>query len=357
MIGFVVGSSFSTRRVAGARCNVSSRRQAQAEAAVDTEKATQFENLQKLTVIVEDTGDFDTIRKHKPVDATTNPSLIYTAASMDRYNALVATAIKYAQKSASTKESQLVVARDKLSTLFGAEITKIVPGYVSTEVDARLSFDTEASVEKAHELLRMYEEVGVGKDRILIKLASTWEGLKACEILEKDGISCNMTLIFSLAQAAVAADVGATLVSPFVGRILDWNKKEYGVESYAPEEDPGVISVKNIFNYYKCHDYKTIVMGASFRNLDEILQLAGCDRLTIAPKFIEQMKNSYDEVVPHLQMPAANLCDLETKLATDEASFRWYMNEDKMATDKLSEGIRGFAKDSRSLDEKLLAML
>jgi len=384
MAGFVSGVVLGGGSFAGRRVEVQRRRSSAKWSAVATQKVTQLEQLKKYTVIVEDTGDIETIRKHKPMDATTNPSLIYKAAGMEQYSGLVSESISYAKKCASTKDSQLVIARDKLSTLFGAEITKVVPGYVSTEVDARLSFDTESSIKKAYELLKMYEEVGVPKERILIKLASTWEGLKACEVLQKDGINCNMTLMFSLAQAAVAAEYGAKLVSPFVGRILDWYKKATGTKEYAPQEDPGVVSVQNIYKYYKCHGYDTIVMGASFRNLGEILELAGCDRLvscprglpshlhpqqpgpdllsssrqqTISPQFIDEMESSFSDVEPHLHKPVSEECELQTKVPTDEVSFRWLMNEDQMATEKLSEGIRGFAKDSRALDKRLMGLL
>lgn len=233
---------------------------------------------------------------------------------------------------------------------FGTEITKIVPGYVSTEVDARLSFDTEATIEKARRLIELYKEAGVDKSRILIKIASTWEGIKAAEILEKEGITCNLTLIFSIAQAIACAEAGCTLISPFVGRIMDWHKKNQGVDGFKPEEDPGVVSVTSIYNYYKKYGLNTIVMGASFRNTDEILQLAGCDRLTISPDLLDQLSASTEKVTKHLDASKAATMDI-AKIDMDEKKFRWMMNEDAMATEKLAEGIRNFAADLVKLEE------
>lgn len=233
---------------------------------------------------------------------------------------------------------------------FGAEITKIVPGYVSTEVDARLSFDTSATVEKARRIIDLYKEVGIDKSRILVKIASTWEGIKAAEILEKEGITCNMTLIFSIAQAIACAEAGATLISPFVGRIMDWYKKDLGVDGFTPQEDPGVKSVSSIYNYYKKFGYNTIVMGASFRNIDEITELAGCDRLTIAPKFLEDLSASEETITKKLDATSAASMDIK-KIDMDEKTFRWMMNEDPMATEKLAEGIRNFAADIVKLEE------
>ena len=239
--------------------------------------------------------------------------------------------------------------QDKLAVNFGAEITKIVPGYVSTEVDARLSFDTEATIAKARKIIDLYKEVGIDKSRILIKIASTWEGIEACKVLEKEGITCNCTLIFSKAQAIACAQADATLISPFVGRIMDWYKKKEGVDGYAASEDPGVRSVTTIYNYYKKHGHKTIVMGASFRNKGEIVELAGCDRLTIAPSLLEELSSSTDPVVQKLDAAAASAMDIE-KIVVDEKTFRWMMNEDAMATEKLAEGIRNFSADIVKLE-------
>jgi len=305
--------------------------------------SNQYEQLKDFTVVVSDTGDVDAIKRLKPQDATTNPSLIYKAASMPQYAHLVDDAIAYGK-------GDLAVIMDKLAVNFGTEITKIVPGYVSTEVDARLSFDTEATIEKARRLIELYKEAGVDKSRILIKIASTWEGIKAAEILEKEGITCNLTLIFSIAQAIACAEAGCTLISPFVGRIMDWHKKNQGVDGFKPEEDPGVVSVTSIYNYYKKYGLNTIVMGASFRNTGEILQLAGCDRLTISPDLLDQLAASTEKVTKHLDASKAATMDI-AKIDMDEKKFRWMMNEDAMATEKLAEGIRNFAADLVKLEE------
>lgn len=303
----------------------------------------QVEQLKKLTTIVADTGDIEAIRKFKPQDATTNPSLIFKAAKMPAYSNLVDDAVK-------NGKGDLSAVMDELAVLFGVEITKIVPGYVSTEVDARLSFDTEATIAKARSIIALYKDKGIDKSRILIKIAATWEGIKAAEILEKEGISCNLTLIFSKAQAIACAEAGCTLISPFVGRIMDWYKKAEGVDGYEPCDDPGVKSVSSIFNYYKKFGYKTIVMGASFRNTGEVLELAGCDRLTISPGLLENLTDCTDDVVQKLD--AANSGKEEiTKIDMNEKVFRWMMNEDAMATEKLAEGIRNFAKDIVSLED------
>lgn len=241
------------------------------------------------------------------------------------------------------------ILQDKLAVNFGTEITKIVPGYVSTEVDARLSFDTDATIAKARSLIEMYKEVGVDKSRILIKIAATWEGIKAAEVLEKEGITCNLTLVFHLAQAIACAEAGVTLISPFVGRIMDWHKANQKVDGFAPEEDPGVLSVTQIYNYYKKHGFNTIVMGASFRNVDEILQLAGCDRLTISPQLLDELSDSTKELTKKLDAADAALMNIE-KIDVDEKTFRWMMNEDPMATEKLAEGIRSFAADIVKLE-------
>jgi transaldolase len=298
--------------------------------------------LKDLSVIVADTGDIASIEQYKPTDATTNPSLIYKAAVMPEYNKLVEDAIAYGKGDVET-------TMDKLAVNFGAEITKIVPGYVSTEVDARLSFDTDATVAKARKIIAMYKEMGIDKSRILIKIASTWEGIQACKVLEAEGITCNCTLIFSKVQAVACAEADATLISPFVGRIMDWYKKSTGVDGYAPAEDPGVQSVTSIYNYYKKHGHKTIVMGASFRNAEEIIELAGCDRLTIAPALLEKLQSSDGAVVKKLDASAADAMDIE-KIDATESNFRWLMNEDAMATEKLAEGIRNFSADIVKLE-------
>lgn len=302
----------------------------------------QFDKLKHLTTIVADTGDIEAIRKFKPEDATTNPSLIYNAATMDAYQNLVDDAVAYGN-------GDVEIVMDKLAVNFGVEITKIVPGYVSTEVDARLSFDTEATITKARKIIELYKEAGVDKSRILIKIAATWEGIKAAEVLEKEGISCNLTLIFSIAQAIACAEANCTLISPFVGRIMDWYKKKDGVDGYKPCEDPGVKSVTSIYNYYKKYRHKTIVMGASFRNVDEILELAGCDRLTIAPALLETLTNCTDEVDQKLDASKSSSMDI-AKVDMNEKTFRWMMNEDAMATEKLAEGIRNFAIDIEKLE-------
>jgi transaldolase len=304
---------------------------------------SQLEQLKKLTTIVADTGDIDAIRKFKPQDATTNPSLIYKAAMMPVYSNLVDAAIE-------NGKGDLEKIMDDLAVTFGAEITKIVPGYVSTEVDARLSFDTEATIAKARSIIALYKEKGIDKSRILVKIAATWEGIKAAEVLEKEGIACNLTLIFSKAQAIACADAGVTLISPFVGRIMDWYKKKECVDGYAPSEDPGVLSVTAIYNYFRKFGKKTIVMGASFRNTGEVIELAGCDRLTISPGLLEKLSSKSDEVIQKLDATTSKDLDIE-KLAIDEKAFRWMMNEDAMATEKLAEGIRNFTKDIVSLEK------
>jgi transaldolase len=307
--------------------------------------ATQLDQLKEYTIVVSDTGEVEAIKRLKPQDATTNPSLIYKAAAMADYAALVDDAVEYAK-------GDLALAMDKVAVNFGAEITKIVPGYVSTEVDARLSFDTEATVAKARKIIDLYKEVGIDKSRILIKIAATWEGIKAAEVLEKEGITCNLTLIFSIAQAIACADAGATLISPFVGRIMDWHKADQKVDGFKPEEDPGVISVTSIYNYYKKYGYNTIVMGASFRNTDEIVMLCGCDRLTISPDLLDKLAASTEEVELKLDASKAASMDIP-KIDMDEKTFRWMINEDPMATDKLAGGIRGFAADIVKLENIL----
>jgi len=315
----------------------------------------QFTQLAALTKIVSDTGDIEAIKKFKPVDATTNPSLLLQASQMPQYAHLVADAIEYGKKhnpDGKDNAKRMDDIMDKLAVNFGTEITKIVPGVVSTEVDARLSFDTEAMIAKARVLIGLYAEKGVGKDRVLIKLSSTWEGAMAAKVLEAEGIHCNMTLLFSMAQAIICAEAGATLISPFVGRITDWYKASTGTKEYEPSKDPGVVSVTKIYNYYKKNGYKTIVMGASFRNKGQITEIAGCDKLTIAPALLQQLKDSKDPIVPKLTVESAMKTD-QPKRTLTEKQFRWELNEDAMATEKLSEGIRKFAADSITL-EKLI---
>jgi transaldolase len=323
-----------------------------------TKHEDQFTQLGKITILVADTGDVEAIRRLKPTDATTNPSLIYKAASLPQYKGLVEDAIAYGKRlPASTSDKErLAVTMDRLAVNFGTEITKIVPGYVSTEVDARLSFDTQGTVARARRIIKLYEEVGVPKSRILIKIASTWEGIKAAEILEKEGITCNLTLLFSLAQAIAAAEGGATLISPFVGRILDWFKKETG-RTYEAEEDPGVLSVRQIYGYYKKFGYKTIVMGASFRNKGEITALAGCDRLTISPQLLDELKACQEPLERVLDPQTAPLLYKGPKQPMGEQAFRLAMNADAMATDKLAEGIKGFAADLEKLEAIIIKKL
>jgi len=319
-----------------------------------TNSSSQLAQLKQMTTVVADTGDIEAIAKFQPQDATTNPSLLLKAASLPAYQQLVKDSVSWAKTQSDSAEQQVIDAADKLSVLIGLEILKIVPGRISTEVDARLSFDTQASITKAHKPIGMYNEAGISNDRILIKLASTWEGIKAAEQLEKEGINCNLTLLFSFAQARACAEAGAYLISPFVGRILDWYKKDTGRADYASNEDPGVVSVTSIYNYYKQQGYNTVVMGASFRNIGEILELAGCDRLTISPQLMDELANSTETVVQKL-----NACN-ESKNqepALTQAQFRWLMNEDAMATEKLAEGIRNFAIDQVKLEQQLTAML
>jgi len=313
-----------------------------------------YEQLSNMTVVVADTGDLHSIERFKPRDATTNPSLITAAAQMEEYSDVVDAALRHAGEEVGN-DPQAVVGRaiDRLSVEFGTRILNIVAGRVSTEVDARLSYDMEGTIVKAHELIGYYEEAGVERERVLIKVASTWEGICAAEQLEKEGIHCNLTLLFGLHQAVACAEAGITLVSPFVGRILDWYKNDTGRDSYPPEEDPGVVSVTRIYNYYKRFDYKTEVMGASFRNLDEIYELAGCDLLTIAPKFLSVLQETVGELPRKLDPERAASQDIE-KLTVDAAAFRRMHEQDRMAKEKLSEGIAGFSKAIVAL-ERLLA--
>ena len=312
----------------------------------------QLDQLRSMTEVVADTGDIEAIARYKPVDATTNPSLLLKAASMPQYEDLIANSATWVKSAGIAAEDQVAVLGDKFAVEIGREILNIVPGRVSTEVDARLSFDTEASIAKARSLIGYYEDAGISRDRILIKLASTWEGIQAAETLEKDGVNCNLTLLFSDVQAVAAAKAGAFLISPFVGRILDWYKKAEGRDSYPADEDPGVISVRNIYRLFKAKGYETVVMGASFRNADEIRALAGCDRLTISPNFLEELENSTDEL-PRI-LSAADATDFVECDFADEADFRQQLGENAMASEKLDEGIKGFVADQAKL-EALLA--
>ncbi len=314
-----------------------------------------LEQLKSMTVVVSDTGDINSIEKFKPRDATTNPSLITAAASMPEYAKIVDDTLLWARKEAkdgATTDAIVKHAIDRLAVEFGLRILQIVPGRVSTEVDARLSFDTKATVDKAHHLIKMYEAAGASRDRILIKIASTWEGIKAAEILEKEGIHCNLTLLFGLHQAIACAEAKVTLISPFVGRILDWYKKATGKESYAPNEDPGVVSVTRIYEYYKKHGYKTEVMGASFRNMGEITELAGCDLLTIAPSLLAELTKTEGDLPRKLDPKAAASKDIP-KIDMTEEVFRKMHEEDKMAKEKLDEGIQGFSKALMTLEKQL----
>lgn len=312
-----------------------------------------LEQLKKMTTIVVDTGDIDAIRQFHPQDATTNPSLILKATQKPQYKPLIEQAVKESLAKSSSKEHQKILMMDLLFVAFGKEILKHIPGRVSTEVDARLSFDVEGSIQKGQALIKLYEDAGVSRDRVLIKLASTWEGTLAAKELEKQGIHCNMTLLFSIAQAIACAEAKATLISPFVGRILDWYKKAEGVTGYAPAEDPGVKSVTDIYHYFKHFDYPTLVMGASFRNADEIIELAGCDLLTIAPELLEELSQSEGTVEQKLNASKSKHRQME-KIAINEKIFRWMLNENAMATEKLSEGIRNFAKDAQKLEKQLV---
>jgi len=312
-----------------------------------------LDQLKDVTIVVADTGDFNAMKKYKPTDSTTNPSLILAAANMPEYDELMGQAIQWSHGQGGTPEEQLEHALDKLNVLFGAEILKIIPGRVSTEVDARLSFDKEGMVEKAKKLIKMYKEIGIDKERILIKLSSTWEGIQAAKVLEeKSGIHCNMTLLFNFFQAVACAEAGVTLISPFVGRIFDWFVKNTDQKSFEPLEDPGVKSVTKIYNYYKRFGYKTVVMGASFRNTGEIVGLTGCDLLTISPKLLEELSKMNTPLQTQLSEEKCKEMTLE-KVQVDEKTFRFMMNEDEMATEKLADGIRRFSADAVKL-EKIL---
>jgi transaldolase len=312
---------------------------------------TLLESLKQYTVVVADTGDIEAIAKARPQDATTNPSLILAAAQMPQYRGLIDQAVALARKEGQTPAERMTILMDRLFVLFGIEILKHIPGRVSTEVDARFSFDTQATLLKARQLIGYYAAAGIPKERILIKIGSTWEGIRAAEQLEKEGIHCNLTLLFSFAQAVACAEAGVTLISPFVGRIYDYYKKEKGVE-IPPDQDPGVASVTRIYNYYKKFGYRTQVMGASFRRLEQITRLAGSDLLTISPDLIAALAASTGELTPALTVASAQASAGE-RLHLDEKAFRWLHNEDAMATDKLAEGIRRFNADARKLEEFL----
>ena len=312
---------------------------------------SQLDQLKTMTTVVADTGDFESIAEYKPQDATTNPSLLYKASQLPQYRHLVEDAVAFGKDRGNATDEHARWTMDKLAVNFGAEILKIVPGRVSTEIDARLSFDTEGTIARADGLIELYEDIGIDpRERVLFKIASTWEGIRAAEQLERRGIHCNLTLLFSFPQAVACADAGATLISPFVGRILDWYKNADNVSGYPADADPGVMSVTRIFNYFKRHGYETIVMGASFRNVDEILELAGCDYLTIAPKLLAELNESDGDVPRKLDPDTARSLDIPRQ-GFDEKGFRWDLNEDAMATEKLAEGIRLFAADTQRLEQ------
>ena len=310
--------------------------------------------LKEMTTVVADTGDFEAIRRYSPQDATTNPSLLLKAAQMPAYRPLIDDVIRSLGAENLSSDEQVSACMDRLAVKFGEKILETIPGRVSTEVDARLSFSTERSVAKARQLISLYEQAGIDRNRVLIKMATTWEGIRAAEQLEKEGINCNLTLLFSFTQAVAAAEAGAFLISPFVGRILDWYKKSTGIESYAPAEDPGVISVTRIYNYYKQRGYDTIVMGASFRNCDEISELAGCDRLTISPQLLQELDEDFSPL-PRKLDAASTGAPIDYRPG-DESQFRYEMNDDAMATEKLAEGIRNFVADQIKLESWLRSL-
>ena len=309
-----------------------------------------LDSLKKYTMVVADTGDIEAIGKLKPQDATTNPSLLLKSAQQSQYRHLVDEALAYSTKQPGDHAAQTMAFMDKLFVSFGCEILKLIPGRVSTELDSSFSFDVRGSIDKARHLVELYEQAGVSRERVLIKLGSTWEGIKAAEQLEQEGIHCNLTLLFSFAQAVACAEAKVTLISPFVGRIYDWHKKSKGLSDIPREEDPGVASVVRIYNYYKKHGYETLVMGASFRKLEEVIDLAGCDLLTISPELLEQMAASDQELVRKLDAQAAARSE-STRLHLDEKAYRFQHNQDQMAVEKLSEGIRNFYSDARKLEQ------
>jgi len=321
----------------------------------ETTTKSQLDQLKEFTTVVADTGDFEAMKEYQPQDATTNPSLILQASNKAEYKHLLDRAVKELKGGGLSGSALIESVIDRILILFGLEILKIVPGRVSTEVDARLSFDVEGTLEKARQLIAMYEGEGIERERVLIKVASTWEGIKAAEILEREGIHCNLTLLFSLPQAVACAEARVTLISPFVGRILDWHKKAEGRE-FSAQEDPGVASVRKIYNYYKKFGYATEVMGASFRNIGEIIELAGCDLLTISPGLLEELNASQETIERKLDPALAAKTDIE-RIDCDEKAFRFLLNEDAMATEKTAEGIRNFSADIRKLEALVEANL
>ncbi len=315
---------------------------------------TLLEQLKAMTAIVADTGDIEAIRRHRPEDATTNPSLLLKAVTLPEYAPLIDDSIAWAKAQSNDREQQIHDASDKLAVDVGLEVLKIVPGRISTEVDARLSFNTQATLAKARKLIRLYNEAGISNEKVLIKIASTWEGIRAAEILEHEGVHCNLTLMFGFAQARASAEAGVTLISPFVGRIMDWYKAKGDGSTIPPEQDPGVLSVRRIYQYYKEYGYPTTVMGASFRSSGEIIALAGCDRLTISPNLLEELQKAEGVLERRLQYQGS----VKPRPASmTEAEFRWEMNEDAMATEKLAEGIRGFTVDQIKLEKALAERL
>lgn len=318
--------------------------------------ASKLDQLKTMTTVVADTGDIHAIAAFRPTDCTTNPTLVLKAAEMPAYAAFVDEAVHWARAQGGSREARVAAACDRLAVTVGTELSKLVPGRISTEVDADQSFSSKISIEKARAIIDAYTSRGVPRERILIKIAATWEGIRAAEVLQKEGIDCNLTLLFNLSQAVACAEAGVFLISPFVGRILDWHKKNTG-EIYTPETDPGVLSVRKIFSYYKVYGYSTVVMGASFRNIGEIEALAGCDRLTIAPALLDELSKDDSLLQQALDADVAAQAPKPARVAVDEASFRWAMNEDAMATEKLSEGIRSFAADLRKLRSMMDARL
>lgn len=314
---------------------------------------SKLDQLRAITTVVADTGDIEAVARLKPVDCTTNPTIVLKALTTPAFEDAFAEAVKWGKSQSGSADAVTAAVADRLAISVGAALAGLVPGRVSTEVDADLSFDTAASIAKAHEIIAGYQARGIGRERILIKLASTWEGIRAAEVLQKEGIDCNLTLLFSKAQAIACAEAGAFLISPFVGRILDWYKKSTG-ENYTAETDPGVVSVRSIYNYYKANDIKTVVMGASFRNAGEIEALAGCDRLTISPALLEELEKDTGALARVLSPEKVTA---EPLVSLDEKAFRWALNEDAMATEKLAEGIRQFAKDLGTLRGKVKAAL
>ena len=319
-----------------------------------SDQKSKLSQLKEMTTVVADTGDFEAISQYAPEDATTNPSLLLKAAQMPGYRPIVDAVMAKVRQGDHSGQEQLSTAMDLLAVAFGKEILQVIPGRVSTEVDARLSFDTQASIAKARRLIELYEAAGISRQRVLIKMASTWEGIRAAQQLEKQHINCNLTLLFNFSQAAAAADAGAFLISPFVGRILDWHKASGGLQDYAPEDDPGVQSVRRIYNYYKQNNYQTVVMGASFRNTSEIAELAGCDRLTISPALLQDLDTDYDQLARKLD-PSETGSEIDYSMPA-EAQFRFELNDDAMTTEKLAEGIRSFVADQIRLEAWLKKM-